>query len=208
MFTAYHLWSDLLIRVAMETSKPWEIIWMVGNGMKPSLVNLSESRDVKEILVTCWTFKNDHRPDFTYLSNSLKTIPKKRLARSPSHPAIKQQAWNTFSHKSASQVFQYISFPIITINKLPKAQVTKGIQSPSHPRYTKSKFTKLPKVQVTQSPSHPKPKFPKVQVTQGVQSPSHPRCSKSKLSKLLKVQVALSPNYPKPKLPEVQVAPK
>ena len=135
-----------------------------------------------------------------------------------------KQAWNTFSLKSASQVFQYISFTIITIKKLPKAQVTKGIQSSSHPRYTKSKSPKVykvqvsqsakstslsksksPKAQVSQSPSYPRcpksklPKVSKVQVTQGVQSPSCQNCSKSKLPK---VQITQSPSWLKSKLPQ------
>ena len=62
------------------------IFRLVGRGMKPSLANLQASRDVKDILVMCWTFKPDHRPDFTHLSTALEKIPKKRLARSPSHP--------------------------------------------------------------------------------------------------------------------------
>jgi len=33
------------------------IFRLVGRGMKPSLANLQASRDVKDILVMCWTFK-------------------------------------------------------------------------------------------------------------------------------------------------------
>ena len=44
------------------------------------------SRDVKDILVLCWRFNRQERPNFTELNSSLEKIPKKRLARSPSHP--------------------------------------------------------------------------------------------------------------------------
>ena len=44
---------------------------------------------------------------------------------------LRKQAWNTFSLKSMSQIFQYTSFPIIRVHKLPKVQVTKAVQSPS-----------------------------------------------------------------------------
>lgn len=92
------VWFELLTgEWPWKHQSPETIIWMVGKGMKPSLANLSASRDVKEILVMCWTFKNEHRPDFTYLSNSLETIPKKRLARSPSHPVhLTRSAESTF----------------------------------------------------------------------------------------------------------------
>jgi kinase suppressor of Ras 2 len=81
------VWFELLTgEWPWKHQPPETIIWLVGQGMKPTLANLSASRDVKEILVACWTFKAEHRPDFTFLSNSLEKIPKKRLARSPSHP--------------------------------------------------------------------------------------------------------------------------
>lgn len=81
------VWYELLTgEWPWKHQPPETIIWLVGRGMKPSLANLQASRDVKDILVMCWTFKSDHRPDFTHLSNTLEKIPKKRLARSPSHP--------------------------------------------------------------------------------------------------------------------------
>ena len=40
---------------------PESIIWLVGKGMKPSLANLQASREVKDILLMCWTFKPEHR---------------------------------------------------------------------------------------------------------------------------------------------------
>ena len=47
---------------------------------------LQASRDVKDILVQCWYFEADQRPNFFGLLEILNKLPKKRLARSPSHP--------------------------------------------------------------------------------------------------------------------------
>lgn len=65
---------------------PESIIWQVGKGMKQPLANLQASRDVKDILMQCWSFKASDRPDFINLLTTLDKLPKKRLARSPSHP--------------------------------------------------------------------------------------------------------------------------
>ena len=65
---------------------PETVIWWVGKGMEPPLANLQASKDVKDILLMCWTFRPEHRPDFTYLSDMLDKIPKRGLIRSPSHP--------------------------------------------------------------------------------------------------------------------------
>jgi len=76
------VWFEMLTgEWPWKTIGPESIIWLVGRGMKPSLANLQASRDVKDILVMCWTYNADHRPDFTHLSKMLEKIPKKRLAR-------------------------------------------------------------------------------------------------------------------------------
>jgi kinase suppressor of Ras 2 len=81
------IWFELLTgEFSWKNQPPETIIWMAGRGMKPSLANLQASRDVKDILVMCWTFKPEERPDFSILHNYLEKIPSKRLARSPSHP--------------------------------------------------------------------------------------------------------------------------
>ena len=82
--------SFLVYRYELLTAEwPWKekppesIIWMVGKGMKPSLANLQASREVKDILLMCWTFKPEHRPDFAHLSNTIDKLPKKKgLSRS------------------------------------------------------------------------------------------------------------------------------
>ncbi|XP_065577824.1 kinase suppressor of Ras 2-like [Artemia franciscana] len=65
---------------------PETVIWMVGRGMKYPLANLQTSKDVKEILMTCWSYCPDERPEFPKLLKILERLPRKRLARSPSHP--------------------------------------------------------------------------------------------------------------------------
>ncbi|XP_058061298.1 cyclin-dependent kinase 12 [Anopheles bellator] len=81
------VWYELLCGEFPFKSQPAEsIIWQVGRGMKQTLANLQASRDVKDILIKCWNYHADDRPDFAKLLNLLERLPKKRLARSPSHP--------------------------------------------------------------------------------------------------------------------------
>nr|CAD7428221.1 unnamed protein product [Timema monikensis] len=81
------VWYELLCGEWPFKSQPPEaIIWQVGKGMKQSLANLQASRDVKDILMLCWSYRPTERPDFTRLLKTLEKLPKKRLARSPSHP--------------------------------------------------------------------------------------------------------------------------
>lgn len=81
------VWYELLCGDWPFKGQPPEaIIWQVGKGMKQPLANLQASRDVKDILMLCWSFRPGDRPDFIKLSNILDKLPKKRLARSPSHP--------------------------------------------------------------------------------------------------------------------------
>lgn len=81
------VWYELLCGDFPFKSQPPEaIIWQVGRGMKQTLANLQASREVKDILMICWAFQADDRPDFAKLLVQLERLPKKRLARSPSHP--------------------------------------------------------------------------------------------------------------------------
>ncbi|XP_076062755.1 kinase suppressor of ras isoform X2 [Oratosquilla oratoria] len=81
------VWYELLCGEWPHRGLPPEaIIWQVGRGMKPSLAHLQASRDVKDILMACWSFCPTDRPEFSALQQNLKKIPRKRLARSPSHP--------------------------------------------------------------------------------------------------------------------------
>ncbi|XP_022666583.1 kinase suppressor of Ras 2-like isoform X1 [Varroa destructor] len=69
-----------------RSQPPEAIIWQVAKGVKPPLANLQTSQDVKDILMSCWSFQADDRPDFARLQMLLVRLPKKRLARCPSHP--------------------------------------------------------------------------------------------------------------------------
>lgn len=81
------VWYELLCGEFPFKKVPAEtVIWQVGRGMKPTLANLQASRDVKDILMLCWSFQADDRKDFATLLTLLERLPKKRLARSPSHP--------------------------------------------------------------------------------------------------------------------------
>ncbi|XP_039292308.1 LOW QUALITY PROTEIN: kinase suppressor of Ras 2 [Nilaparvata lugens] len=81
------VWYELLCgEWPFKSQPPESIIWQVGKGMKQTLANLQASRDVKDILMLCWSFRAGERPDFVQLLKTLEKLPKKRLARSPSHP--------------------------------------------------------------------------------------------------------------------------
>lgn len=81
------IWYELLCgELPFKWQAPEAIIFQVGCGMKQALANLQASRDVKDILMLCWAFQADDRPDFAKLLTLLERLPKKRLARSPSHP--------------------------------------------------------------------------------------------------------------------------
>lgn len=81
------VWYELLCgEWPFKNQPPEAVIWQVGKGMKQPLANLQASGEVKEILMICWQFKEDKRPDFPRLSDILGKLPKKKLARSPSHP--------------------------------------------------------------------------------------------------------------------------
>ncbi|KAI1293633.1 Kinase suppressor of Ras 1 [Halotydeus destructor] len=81
------VWYELLFSDWPFKGQPSEsIIWQVGKGMKQSLTNLQASKEIKELLMLCWAFKGDERPEFSKLLDTLSRLPKKRLQRSPSHP--------------------------------------------------------------------------------------------------------------------------
>ncbi|XP_039490170.1 kinase suppressor of Ras 1 [Drosophila santomea] len=81
------VWYELICGEFTFKDQPAEsIIWQVGRGMKQSLANLQSGRDVKDLLMLCWTYEKEHRPQFARLLSLLEHLPKKRLARSPSHP--------------------------------------------------------------------------------------------------------------------------
>lgn len=81
------VWYELLCgEWPFKGQPPEAVIWQVGKGVKQSLNNLQASRDVKDILMLCWSYRVSERPDFAHLLSTLEKLPRKRLARSPSHP--------------------------------------------------------------------------------------------------------------------------
>ncbi|CAF4933835.1 unnamed protein product [Pieris macdunnoughi] len=81
------VWYELLCGEYPFKGQPAEaIIWQVGKGAKQSLANMQASRDIKDILMLCWSYRESERPDFPHLLSTLEKLPRKRLARSPSHP--------------------------------------------------------------------------------------------------------------------------
>ncbi|KAI4490222.1 hypothetical protein M0802_010856 [Mischocyttarus mexicanus] len=92
------VWYELLCgEWPFKGQPPEAIIWQVGKGMKQPLANLQASRDVKDILMFCWSYHPENRPDFAKLLTTLEKLPRKRLERSPSHP--------THLSRSAESVF-------------------------------------------------------------------------------------------------------
>ncbi|CAJ0596855.1 unnamed protein product [Cylicocyclus nassatus] len=90
VFAFSTIWFELLTSsfpFAGECSD--RIIWMVGNGLKAPLYNMNASPDVKELLLRCWSFTDTNRPSFTEILAALNALPRKRLDRSPSFPAIR-----------------------------------------------------------------------------------------------------------------------
>ncbi|CAH2095870.1 unnamed protein product [Euphydryas editha] len=81
------VWYELLCgEYPFKGQPPEAIIWQVGKGVKQSLANMQASRDIKDILMLCWSYRSNERPDFPHLLSTLEKLPRKRLARSPSHP--------------------------------------------------------------------------------------------------------------------------
>ncbi|XP_024888059.1 kinase suppressor of Ras 2-like isoform X1 [Temnothorax curvispinosus] len=81
------IWYELLCSEWPFRGQPTEaIVWQVGKGMKQSLANLQASRDVKDILMHCWSYHPTKRLDFIEIINLLKRLPRKMLARSSSNP--------------------------------------------------------------------------------------------------------------------------
>ncbi|XP_020279026.1 kinase suppressor of Ras 2 [Pseudomyrmex gracilis] len=81
------VWYELLCgEWPFKGEPPEAIIWRVGTGMMHTLANLEASEEVKDILMLCWSYQVEKRPDFPKLLTILEKLPRKRLERSPSHP--------------------------------------------------------------------------------------------------------------------------
>nr|UVJ89028.1 kinase suppressor of Ras 1 [Paracentrotus lividus] len=82
------IWYELLAGEWPFHKEPVEtVIWQVGKGLKQPLNHLQASRDVKEILMMCWSYSPESRPMFQHIKKTILRLPKKKgLHRSPSHP--------------------------------------------------------------------------------------------------------------------------
>ncbi|XP_056020508.1 kinase suppressor of Ras 2-like isoform X4 [Ostrea edulis] len=81
------IWYELLVGDWPFRNQPPEcIIWQVGRGIKQSLGSVMASKEVKDVLMLCWSYQPDDRPQFRQLLKTVERLPKKRLVRSPSHP--------------------------------------------------------------------------------------------------------------------------
>ncbi|KAH9398489.1 3-dehydrosphinganine reductase [Tyrophagus putrescentiae] len=80
---------ELLFAMMPFGGQPAEaIIWRVGRGVKPAMGQLRSGRDVKDLLVQCWSFDAHSRPDFCReLPERLERLPR-LMQRAPSHPVM------------------------------------------------------------------------------------------------------------------------
>lgn len=76
------IWYELLIGEMPYKHRPPEvIIWQVGRGLKQPLVNFQAPKEVKNILLMCWSIE---RPQFRDINTHLESIPRRRVQRSSS----------------------------------------------------------------------------------------------------------------------------
>ncbi|XP_034452262.1 kinase suppressor of Ras 2 isoform X2 [Hippoglossus hippoglossus] len=79
------IWYELHAREWPYKSQPAEvIIWQIGSGMKPNLAQTGMGKEISDILLLSWAFKQDERPSFSKLVDLLEKLPKRN--RRLSHP--------------------------------------------------------------------------------------------------------------------------
>lgn len=76
------IWYELLTGdLPYRNPLPQITIWQVGRGLKQPLINCHAPREIKNILLMCWSAE---RPKFPDLRNLLENLPRKRVQRSSS----------------------------------------------------------------------------------------------------------------------------
>lgn len=91
------IWYELLCNEWPFRGQPPEaVIWQVGKGMKQSLSYLHASREVKDILMYCWSYHAKNRFDFEEIISLLERLPRKKLACSSSNPTSTLSAESMF----------------------------------------------------------------------------------------------------------------
>ncbi|XP_015816023.3 kinase suppressor of Ras 2 isoform X2 [Nothobranchius furzeri] len=79
------IWYELHAREWPYKNQPAEvIIWQIGSGMKPNLAQTGMGKEILDILLTCWAYKQEERPTFSKLVDLLEKLPKRN--RRLSHP--------------------------------------------------------------------------------------------------------------------------
>uniref|UniRef100_A0A3P9JNF7 non-specific serine/threonine protein kinase n=1 Tax=Oryzias latipes TaxID=8090 RepID=A0A3P9JNF7_ORYLA len=79
------IWYELHAREWPYKSQPAEvIIWQIGSGMKPNLAQTGMGKEILDILLLCWAYKQEERPSFSKLVDLLEKLPKRN--RRLSHP--------------------------------------------------------------------------------------------------------------------------
>uniref|UniRef100_A0A3P8ST93 non-specific serine/threonine protein kinase n=1 Tax=Amphiprion percula TaxID=161767 RepID=A0A3P8ST93_AMPPE len=79
------VWYELHAREWPYKSQPAEvIIWQIGSGMKPNLAQTGMGKEISDILLLCWAYKQEERPSFSKLVDLLEKLPKRN--RRLSHP--------------------------------------------------------------------------------------------------------------------------
>lgn len=78
------VWYEILSgEFPFKGQQPHSVIFQIGYGMKQTLANLQATREVKDILMFCWNYQADDRPDFNRLYQLLTELPKKQMPRKP-----------------------------------------------------------------------------------------------------------------------------
>lgn len=84
IFSFGTVWYEILCgEFPYKQQPPESVIFQIGCGMKQTLANVQATREVKDILMFCWTFHKDDRPDFSRLLILLEELPKIQIPKTP-----------------------------------------------------------------------------------------------------------------------------
>lgn len=82
IFSFGTVWYEILCgEFPYKQQPPESVIFQIGCGMKQTLANVQATREVKDILMLCWAFHKDDRPEFSRLLVLLEELPKKQLPK-------------------------------------------------------------------------------------------------------------------------------
>ena len=78
-----------------------------------TVIIIDGSLRFQDVLMLCWSYSSDDRPDFGMLLKLLERLPKKRLARSPSHPIQLSRSAESVFWMSPTWVSHYCGWIVI-----------------------------------------------------------------------------------------------